>query len=111
MFKPSTEQSKILAKVAKIDVWEEIETNNLCYYLSPYSMDDHVEPPWKEWEPENSRDQIAMIIEGLTDEQEVFFHRKIHEEWWNSNGKFSLMLFGMKVHPSISCEKLLEVIG
>lgn len=96
------EQLEKLAKVAGV---ETEDTNSFVYVY--YRLKPNV--GFRIWQPHEDRDQIAMVIEGLTDEQE----KKYNELMWSEFHKTEYivpMQFGQTVHPSISCEKLLEVI-
>ena len=99
-FKPTKEQLEKLAKVAKVDY--KIQDDKLWMLTRPNN--------WTTlFEPENDRDQIAMVIEGLTDQQEDDYDALLYKHW-KSNYKYNPLMSVQTVHPSISCEKLLEVL-
>lgn len=93
-FKPTKEQLEILAKVAGVKLKWVFHTPII--YVNIY------------WEPENNRDQIAMVIEGLTDKQTEKYIKKMKIYY---TADYHHIYFGQIVSPAISCEKLLEVVG
>jgi len=107
MFKPTKPQLKKLAKVAKVETY--LDSEGLMFYIEN-GLEDNVDEYSLVWQPHEDRDQLAMVIEGLTDEQLVYYNGKLFAMFITSPHPHRIP-FGQTVHPSISCEKLLEVIG
>lgn len=97
-FIPTKEQLEKLAKVAEVNVkYDKISRNYEYFSKGP-----------KIWRPHLDRNQIAMIIKGLTDkEQKLYFDRIL--DFSPSNQSFAYFL--STLDSSISCEFLCEVIG
>lgn len=99
---PTKEELEKLAKVAGISY----------AYFDAYN----------EWQPHEDMNQIAMVIKGLTDVQFTTFTRKLTEKicpnepvtFDNLIEELTIPIVGVRkiitVDPSISCEKLLEVL-
>ena len=102
-FIPTKEQFEKLAKVAGAELKDFIETTKLYSYYT----DKKKTKAWF-WQPHLDRNQIAMIIKGLTDkEQKLYFDRIL--DFSPSNQSFAYFL--STLDSSISCEFLCEVIG
>jgi len=97
-FTPTKEQLEKLAKVAKVDYRD--SDFFVCWEIRTDTNS------WQEWTPYINRDQIALIIEGLDYKQEMAYDDIMGKMWLDTYR----ILFGQIVHPSISCEKLLEIL-
>ena len=64
----------------------------------------------KEWLPNEDRNQIAMIIEGFTEEQHASYDNKMSEIWGEITSRFQEISFGQTVDPAISARCILETL-
>ena len=103
-FIPTKEQLEKLAKVAEVNVkYDKISRNYEYFSKGP-----------KIWRPHLDRNQIAMIIKGLTHEQKDIFYDKLlrlYVKIHKNALEKQFTLWVMLLDPSISCKFLCEVIG
>lgn len=105
MFKPDIKQLEALAKVANVDV-EYRERTGMVHILGDSRT--------AFWRPHINRDQIALIVDRITLEQVENYDDKMENVWLGTmiSHQFDTS-FGswmQTVDPSISCQKLCEVI-
>lgn len=104
-FTPTKEQLEKLAKVAGFKI---INIDGVLYLVS----NSLLEEDWELWQPENNRDQIADVIERLSEEQKDKYYEKLYYYWSNTQETTeNIMEFGQTVPAHVSCEKLCEVVG
>lgn len=101
MSTPTKEQLEKLADVAEVEI---LKTGSYIYYRLKPNVG------FRLWQPENDRYQIALVIEGLTEAQLLEYNELLIIVLNKDRQRFFIS-FGQTVHPSISFEKLLEVIG
>ena len=101
-FKPTKEDLEKLAKVADID----LAHSNLLSIFNKKGGGL--------FEPHESRDDISLILEGLTDEQRISYNSKMGQAVWIPEHKdgftYNFGVWMQTVHPSVSCEQLLKVL-
>lgn len=107
-FKPTKEQLENLAKAAKVEI---MNIDGILYLVS----NSLLEEDWAIWQPHKDMNQIAMVIKGLSGHNKDIYMDNIYNYWyknirrddtWNHHTYW----VAYEAHPSISCEKLLEVI-
>ena len=108
---PTREQLEKLAKVAKVDLVE-----NLHPEMTESGVSIWVDKSSKlitDWQPHKDRNQIAMILMGLNKSQRMYYQINRKAFWLDQSNKIDVQEFGVwmqTVHPSISCEQILKVL-
>ena len=75
-FTPTKEQLEKLAKVAGLKTY--IDTDE------SFSINDETHRGDYVFEPHKDRNQVAMILEGMSDKQEDDYDFRLHQLWENS---------------------------
>jgi len=104
-FEPTKEQLEKLANTADKVLYDHSGVYHLC--------DTYLSEIQEEWQPHKDMNQIAMVIEGLTEGQTEEYNNSMYAVYFKlTKFKYNFAIWlAYTADPSVSCEKLLEVVG
>ena len=62
-----------------------------------------------DWQPHKDRNQIVMILEEMSDQQQDDYDKLMYD-YWKDSLKYNPMISMQIICPSISCEHILKVL-
>lgn len=108
-FTPTKKQSEALAKVAGVKTKEAGIGGIICYLV-----EDGGEITSIIWQPHKSRNQIALILEGMSEGQEAVFFQKMMREFLSISGitaRQDFTIWALKLPAHISCRIICETLN